>query len=163
MNEIETTLNTVPHSLTMEQAVISGLLTGDGWDDVSGILTEHDFYSPRHAVMFRGVAAMSSSGHPVDPLMLLEWLVSNQLDMQAGGEAYLGELVRSSPATTINLKSYAAHVRGHVHQAAIVHYRGKHPRNGCRQVPRASRPAVRIGRNDFCPDGRPHWIWIPHG
>lgn len=111
MNEIETTLNTVPHSLTMEQAVISGLLTGDGWDDVSGILTEHDFYSPRHAVMFRGVAAMSSSGHPVDPLMLLEWLVSNQLDMQAGGEAYLGELVRSSPATTINLKSYAAHVR----------------------------------------------------
>ena len=43
---IEQTLETLPHSLTMEQAVIGGLLTGEGWEDVSGLLTEQDFYSP---------------------------------------------------------------------------------------------------------------------
>ena len=101
----------MPHSLTMEQAVIGGLLTGDGWEDVSGLLTEQDFYSPRHAVMFRAIAAMSAIGQPIDPLHMLDWLISNHLDLLAGGEEYLGDLVRNTPATTHNLRSYATRVR----------------------------------------------------
>ena len=83
---IELSLETMPHSLTMEQAVIGGLLTGEGWEDVSGLLTEQDFYSPRHAVMFRAIASMSAIGLPIDPLHMLDWLISNQLDSLAGGE-----------------------------------------------------------------------------
>lgn len=108
---IEQTLETLPHSLTMEQAVIGGLLTGEGWEDVSGLLTEQDFYSPRHAVMYRAVAAMTAIGQPVDPLHMLDWLISNNLDAMAGGENYLGDLVRNTPATNHNLRSYANRVR----------------------------------------------------
>ena len=108
---IELSLETLPHSLTMEQAVIGGLLTGEGWEDVSGLLTEQDFFSPRHAVMFRAIAAMSAIGQPIDPLHMLDWLISNSLDSLAGGEAYLGDLVRNTPATTVNLRSYATRVR----------------------------------------------------
>lgn len=115
MSEIETVLDTLPHSLTMEQAVIGGLMTGEGWGEISGILTEEDFYSPRHAVMFRGCAALAAIGKPTDPLILMDWLTSNQLDMMAGGESYLAEILRNSPATTANLKSYAHRV----HELAI--------------------------------------------
>lgn len=112
MNEpIEVLTETLPHSLTMEQAVIGGLLTGDGWEEVSGLLTEADFYSPRHAVMFRAVAAMSAIGQPTDPLHMLDWLISNHLDTLAGGEEYLVDLVRNTPASTANLRSYATRVR----------------------------------------------------
>ena len=107
---IELSLETLPHSLTMEQAVIGGLLTGEGWEDISGLLTEQDFYSPRHAVMFRGIAALSAIGKPADALTLLDWMTSHGLDMQAGGEAYLAELLRNTPATIVNLKSYATRV-----------------------------------------------------
>lgn len=110
-DDLEITLETLPHSLTMEQAVIGGLLTGEGWDDVSGILTEQDFYSPRHATMYRAVAAMHGIGQAVDPLTLLDWLISNNLDTVAGGEAYLVDLVKSAPASTVNLRSYASRVR----------------------------------------------------
>lgn len=110
MSEIEAVLDTLPHSLTMEQAVIGGLLTGEGWDDVSGILTEQDFYSPRHAVMFRGFAALSATGKPTDPITLLDWLTAHQLEMKAGGEDYLGDILKNSTATTINLKNYAHRV-----------------------------------------------------
>ncbi|HPU59308.1 MAG TPA: DnaB-like helicase N-terminal domain-containing protein, partial [Candidatus Avimonas sp.] len=61
-NENELLVEALPHSLTMEQAVISGLLTGEGWDDVSGILTEADFYSPRHSTMYRAIASMHGIG-----------------------------------------------------------------------------------------------------
>lgn len=110
MSEIELSLETLPHSLTMEQAVIGGLLTGDGWEDISGLLTEQDFYSPRHAVMFRGFAALSATGKPTDPITLLDWLTAHQLDMKAGGEAYLVDILKNSPATTVNLKNYAHRV-----------------------------------------------------
>lgn len=110
MTEIVTNLETLPHSMSMEQAVIAGLLTGEGWDDVAGMITEDDFYSPRHATMFRGVSALSAIGKPADPLTLLDWLVSNGLDMVAGGEAYFAELLKNTPSTIVNLKSYATRV-----------------------------------------------------
>ena len=73
-----------------------------GLEDVSGLLTEQDFYSPRHAVMFRAIAAMSAIGLPIDPLHMLDWLISNQLDSLAGGEEYLGDLIKTHrpPLTT---------------------------------------------------------------
>jgi replicative DNA helicase len=107
---IELSLETLPHSLTMEQAVIGGLLTGEGWEDVSGILTDADFYSPRHAVMYRAIASLHGIGQAVDPLTMLDWLISNHLDLLAGGEEYLCDLVRNTPSNTHNLSPYARRV-----------------------------------------------------
>lgn len=101
---------TLPHSLSMEQSVIAGLMAGDGWDDVSGLLVEDDFYSSRHALMFRGLSALASSGKPADALTLVDWLSSHGLMDKAGGEEYLAELLKSTPASTVNIKSYAARV-----------------------------------------------------
>ena len=47
--------------------------------------------------MYRAVAAMTAIGQPVDPLHMLDWLISNNLDAMAGGENYLGDLVRNTP------------------------------------------------------------------
>lgn len=103
-------LETLPHSLSMEQAVIAGIMAGDDWDDVSGLLVEDDFYSPRHAVMFRGLSALASLGKPADALTLVDWLSSHGLMDKAGGEEYLADLLKSTPASTVNIKSYAARV-----------------------------------------------------
>lgn len=100
-----------PHSLSIEQAVISGLMADNGQHEVVGQITECDFYSPRHAVMFRAIASLSASGKPADALTVFEWLTSHGLVDKAGGEEYLAELLRESPSSTVNLESYAARMR----------------------------------------------------
>lgn len=101
-----------PHSISMEQAVIAGLMADNGQHEAVGQITEDDFYSPRHALMFRAISSLSASGKPADALTVLEWLTAHQLSERTGGEPYLVELLRESPATTVNLESYARHLRG---------------------------------------------------
>ena len=100
-----------PHSISIEQAVISGLMADNGQHEVVGQIAEDDFYSPRHAVMFRAIASLSASGKPADALTVFEWLTSHGLVDKAGGEEYLAELLRESPSSTVNLESYAARMR----------------------------------------------------
>ena len=38
-----------PHSLSLEQAVLSGIMSdGEGWDAVCNVIQEVDFFSQRH-------------------------------------------------------------------------------------------------------------------
>ena len=100
-----------PHSISIEQAVISGLMADNGQHEVIGKISEDDFYSPRHALMFRAISSLASSGKPADALTVLEWLTAHSLSERTGGEGYLVELLRESPATTANLDAYARHLR----------------------------------------------------
>ena len=101
-----------PHSLTLEQAVLAGAMAeSEGWDAISDILSEVDFFSPRHAIIFTALKALYSSGKAVDPLIISDWLKLNGLHNRAGGDETLSTILRDSPATSVNSSVYAKRIR----------------------------------------------------
>ena len=107
-----TSLKVPPHSLTLEQAVLSGLMADPAaFDNVTELLGEKDFYSPRHAMIFRGIAALITTDQPCDAILVSKWLDDMNLLEKSGGEAYLGQILKDSPATSANIVAYAERIR----------------------------------------------------
>lgn len=104
----------LPHSLTLEQAVLSGLMSDNDnecFDDIFATLTAKDFYLKRHSVLFSTVYDLFKSGESADVLCVFEKLKSTgQLEF-VGGEAYLEQILRDSPATTTNIMVYAERIK----------------------------------------------------
>jgi len=99
-----------PYSLEAEQSVIGGLLVpGSDFDVVADLLTDDDFYSPAHRVLFAHIQALAHSGKPVDAVTVLESLSESDLQ-RVGGAVYLFDLARNTPSTA-NIRAYAAAVR----------------------------------------------------
>ena len=66
-----------PHSLEAEQAVIGGLmLENQAWDQVTALVSEPDFYSPPHRVLFRSLAELARRDRPFDVVTVIEMLKS---------------------------------------------------------------------------------------
>ncbi len=104
----------LPHSLTMEQAILSGLMADSDFeyfDDVAAIMNANDFYVKRHSVLFSTVYDLFKSGSPVDALSVSEKLKNNGMLERIGGEDYLGQILRDSPATCANILHYANKVK----------------------------------------------------
>lgn len=105
-------LPVTPHSLTLEQAILSGLMSdATVFDDVVEVIRDGDFYSPRHALIFRAISALIKQEQPCDAMLVSRWLADSCLLEKAGGNAYLGQMLKDSPATTVNIVAYAERVR----------------------------------------------------
>lgn len=100
-----------PHSVEAEQAVLGGLLLDEhAFDRVSEIVTEDDFYRRDHRLIFRAIAQLAEENRPRDALTLAETLRHLGLIDEAGGIAYITELVKNTPSAA-NIKAYAEVVR----------------------------------------------------
>jgi replicative DNA helicase len=111
-SDVVTSLKVPPHSLTLEQAILSGLMASpSAWDDIAEIVSERDFYSPRHTLIFRAIATLINNDQPCDAILVAKWLEDMHLLEKAGGESYLGQMLKDSPATTANIEAYAERVR----------------------------------------------------
>ncbi|MFP5430659.1 MAG: replicative DNA helicase [Gammaproteobacteria bacterium] len=100
-----------PHSLEAEQSVLGGLMLEDtAWDRAAEIVSENDFYRRDHRLIFRAIAILANEGKPRDALTVSETL--NRLGEleEAGGIAYLGEVVKNT-ASAANIGAYAEIVR----------------------------------------------------
>ena len=100
-----------PQSIEAEQSVLGGLLIdNEAWDKVSDVVTDSDFYRHDHRLIFRAVEKLVNESAPFDAITLSEWLSkTGDLD-DAGGIAYIGELVSATPSAA-NIKAYATIVR----------------------------------------------------
>ena len=96
----------LPHSIEAEQAVLGGLmLKNDAFDNTAEVLSDSDFYSADHQLIFNAMAALAADGQPFDPITLTESLQnSNQLSA-AGGAEYLVDLAHNTPSSA-NVKAY---------------------------------------------------------
>lgn len=107
--------NTVlPHSLTLEQAIIAGLMSDtefEIFDDVANIVTAKDFYAKKHGLLFSTIYELFKSGSPADALSVFEKLKSSDMLDSIGGESYLEQILRDSPATIANILHYAKKVK----------------------------------------------------
>lgn len=100
-----------PHSLEAEQSVLGGLMLDNrAWYDLSDKLSEDDFYTEQHRLVFRAIGGLLSASRPCDFVTLSEQLRHEGLLEQAGGIAYLGELAADTPGAA-NIRAYAEIVR----------------------------------------------------
>jgi replicative DNA helicase len=104
-------LKVPPHSLEAEQSVLGGLLLdNETWDRVGERVVAQDFYSRSHRITFETIAALIELGNPVDLITLSEALENEQKLEDAGGFAYLAEMMRNTPSAA-NITAYADIVR----------------------------------------------------
>jgi replicative DNA helicase len=100
-----------PHSVEAEQSILGGLLLdNEAADRIGDVVTEDDFYTEAHRVIYRHIMQLGGEGKPVDVVTLSEALGSTQKLDYVGGLAYLGALVQNVP-TSANIRHYADIVR----------------------------------------------------
>lgn len=97
----------LPHSIEAEQAVLGGLmLTNDSFDTVAAVVSEVDFFSQDHQIIFQTMRSLSSESKPLDVITLSETLQNTSELEQVGGAAYLVELANNTPSSA-NIGAYA--------------------------------------------------------
>lgn len=96
-----------PNSVEAEQSVIGGLLlNNDAFDDIRGIVKEHDFYRQDHRLIFRSMVTVLETDGQFDIMTLSQWLKDCDELENAGGLAYLGTLAKDTPSAA-NIVNYA--------------------------------------------------------
>jgi len=96
----------LPHSIEAEQAVLGGLmLKNDAFDSIAEILSDSDFYSKDHQLIFNAMHRLAAEGQPFDPITLSEFLQNNNELGAIGGDEYLVDLAHGTPSSA-NIKAY---------------------------------------------------------
>jgi len=96
----------LPHSIEAEQAVLGGLmLKNDAFDSIAEILSDSDFYSKDHQLIFNAMHRLAAEGQPFDPITLSEFLQNNNELGAIGGAEYLVDLAHGTPSSA-NIKAY---------------------------------------------------------
>lgn len=100
-----------PQSVEAEQSVLGGLLLdNDRWDQVAERVSESDFYTRAHRIVFREIQRLIERGHPVDLITLSQSLEAQSDLDNVGGFAYLAEIAKNTPSVA-NIVAYADIVR----------------------------------------------------
>ncbi|MYE38198.1 MAG: replicative DNA helicase [Candidatus Spechtbacteria bacterium SB0662_bin_43] len=100
-----------PHNKKAEIAVLgSSLIDRKAFLNIADLLTQDDFYDPRHQVMYSFMVALWEKNSPIDIVTLSNILKESNKIEDVGGYAYLTEITANTPSP--------AHI---IHYARIVH------------------------------------------
>jgi len=100
-----------PSSNQAEQALLGGLmLDNSSWDRIADLVGSPDFFRPDHRLIFDAIQGLAERSQPADPVTLGEYLASRSELANAGGTAYLTELVTDTPSAA-NVAFYARIIR----------------------------------------------------
>lgn len=114
-----------PQNLDAERSVLGAILIDtEALSKVADILEPQSFYSPQHMLIYEAIIALYQQAKPLDVVTLTNQLKKvNKLD-QAGGSAYLSELIASVP-TSAHLTEYASIVRENSIRRNMISLAGK--------------------------------------
>ena len=106
------TSNTPPHSIEAEQALLGCLMlvANEGFDKISDIVVETDFYQLNHRLIFRAITSLVTESLNPDIVTVSGHLDSHGLLADAGGLHYIDALAEVTPSAG-NIKAYADIVR----------------------------------------------------
>jgi replicative DNA helicase len=92
-------LRVPPHSMEAEQSVLGGLLLDNSaWDRAGDLLTDSDFYSFQHRLIFGAIGHLINATKPADVITVFERLQSLGKGEESGGLTYLNALAQSVPS-----------------------------------------------------------------
>jgi replicative DNA helicase len=111
-----------PQSRDAERSVLGSMLRDNGviGDIIQIINDEGFFYLDAHQKIFLAIRSIYDRGHPVDLVMLAEYLKEQKQIEDIGGYAYLAELWDAAP-TAANAEYYARIVRDKSVVRSLIH------------------------------------------
>ncbi len=113
------------YSASGEEAVLgSVLINPDALYDVQGILGPGDFHIVRHSWIYDSFLALKQRKSPIDIITLVGELERRGQLVEAGGQAYISQLINSVP-TAVNAEAYAGIVRELSDRRAMVAAAGR--------------------------------------
>jgi len=96
-----------PHNLDAEQSVLGALLSDrDAIIHVASFLRPGDFYRRAHSLIYEAILSLYNRREPTDLVTLVDELTRQGVIEDVGGEAYLAELIASTP-TSVHAEYYA--------------------------------------------------------
>lgn len=107
----EDMLRVPPHSVDAEAGLLGGLLLNNGaWDRVGDLLTEGDFYTYEHGLIFAAIKTLVMANKPADVITVHDQLKVCGEEDRAGGLPYLSDLAQYMPSMG-TLRRYAEIIR----------------------------------------------------
>ncbi len=97
----------VPQDQAAEESVLGAILAEPGvYERLAGMLEPDDFMDPRHRAIFAAVLAVFERYEAIDQITIAAQLSTEGRLQEAGGQAYLNQLVYELPAT-VGAEHYA--------------------------------------------------------
>ena len=97
----------VPQDQAAEESVLGAILAEPGvYERLAGMLEPSDFLDPRHRAIFAAVLAIFDRHEAIDQITVAAELSTQGRLQEAGGQAYLNQLVYELPAT-VGAEHYA--------------------------------------------------------
>ena len=95
------------YSLEAEKAILGNiLLYNQNIELVEDFLLIDDFFDKRHKTIYKQIVMLNQANTPFDVLILSEYLATEGLLEEAGGETYIIDLAANTPSIS-NIKTYA--------------------------------------------------------
>lgn len=122
---MDTALNSVdnsalPFSLEAEQAVLGSILIDPAcMMQVQVIISSEHFFLPQHKAIFNAMAGIEAVGGKIDPLIVLDALVKDNVYDTQSGKTYLFQLADIVPSTA-NVENYAKIVKEKYYLRALI-------------------------------------------
>jgi replicative DNA helicase len=113
-----------PQNLDAEKSVIGAvLIDANALSKVADTLKPEHFYSPQHALIFGAIINLFHAAKPIDVVTVTDELKKQQKLRQAGGSAYLSEVIAEVP-TAAHLVEYANIVREASVRRSLISFAG---------------------------------------
>lgn len=107
-----------PHNIEAEQSVIGSILKDNSvFDDLE--LTEKEFYSRSHRLIYSAISELFNKNSPVDLLTVTDLLENKKQIEDVGGFVYVAECVKNTPSSS-NAKAYSKIIRENFVKRAIL-------------------------------------------
>lgn len=106
-SEQESPIKSIPANIEAERAVLGSLLIDpDAIIKVANFLRPEDFFRERHSWLYESMLALNERREPLDFVTLVDELERREQLEDAGGPAYITELIGNTP-TAIYIDHYA--------------------------------------------------------
>ena len=110
----------LPYSVEAEQAVLGALIIDPKClNEIAVQMKTEYFYIPQHREIYSAMSAMYELSQTIDFVSLLEKLKSDGVYDEAGGKAYLTQLVQTVPSAA-NVLTYVAIIRERYYARALM-------------------------------------------
>jgi replicative DNA helicase len=132
-----------PHDIEAEEAVIGSLvLDGQALVKVLSLLKPEDFYRDRNRWSYQACLSLFQRGEAIDQATLAHELARMNRLEEAGGSAYLGQLVATVP-TPLHIEHYAQIVRRTSMSRQLIHAAEEIAAIGYQEAPDVETPLRR--------------------
>ena len=110
----------LPYSVEAEQAVLGSILVDPNClSDVATEIKADYFYIPQHKDIYSAISSMYELSQSIDFVSLLEKLKKDGVYDEAGGKAYLTQLVQTVPSAA-NVMTYVSIIRERYYARALL-------------------------------------------